>query len=360
MDKTDSESETHPSEKRLRLPPGQQLVGADKWPIVGERESLPTSGEWQLEIAGCVHQPLKFNLAELQALPATTIELDIHCVTRWSKYDVTFEGVTLRQLCDLAQPAQDARFVSFVANTERQHSTSLTLDDALTHDTLIAWSTNGTPLPAQHGGPLRSVVPRKYFYKSVKWLHRIELLQEDRLGYWEAETGYHNHADPWREERFMAPNIDRRTAAKLMESKSFAGWDLRSLNASKMDLAGLDAKSALLRNADFRDSLLSDADFEGANLSNAKFRNANLQNANFVNADLEGADFSGADLRNANLTDASLFGASFCVATEDSGESASISHPAILDQSTQIHPNQLENLTETQFRFVRHKLGLSD
>ena len=340
---------------KQRLPPGQQLVGAEKWPIVGEREPLPTEGLWQLEITGAVHRPLQLNLNELIALPQTRLKMDIHCVTRWSKYDVTFEGIALKHVLDLAGLKSDANFISFVANTERQHSTSLTVSQAIDHQTLLALSANGEPLLKKHGGPLRNVVPGKYFYKSVKWLHRIEILTEDRLGYWEAETGYHNHADPWKEERFMAPNIDRRTAAKLIANKSFANQDLRSLNASRMNLSQLDARSALLRNADFRYSDLTESNFQDANLSNARFRSALLSKSSFLRADLEGADFAGADLRNSDLTNASLFGASFCDV-----ENGQILNPANMDKTTLIHPSQLENLTETQFQFVTTQLGLSE
>ena len=122
-----------------------------------------------------------------------------------------------------------------------------------------------------HGGPIRNIVPRKYFYKSVKWLEKIELLSEDRLGYWEADTGYHNLADPWKEQRYMASTIDRRTAAKLIESKDFSNRDLRSIDASNRNLDGLNASGASLRDASFEQCSLVGADFSNANLSNANF-----------------------------------------------------------------------------------------
>lgn len=331
-----------------RLPPGQQLVAADKWPIIGERQPAPQSGEWRLAVAGEVAGKREWSLAELQQFPVTERTLDLHCVTRWSKYDVTFRGVRLRDLLAACEVHDTARFVSFVAHSSREHSTSLPLAEALALDTLIAWEANGEPLAASHGGPLRNIVPRKYFYKSVKWLKRMDLLAEDRLGYWEAETGYHNGADPWLEERYMAPQLDRRMAARLIASRDFSGQDLRSIDARQRDLRGLNAAEALLRDAHFERCDLRDANFRRANLSNAHFGDANLQGADFTEGDLEGANLAGADLRGANLSDCSLIGASFCEPSSEGG----VQRPARFDAATQWNGVNLDVLTEFQREFI--------
>jgi hypothetical protein len=280
---------------------------------------------------------------------------DLHCVTRWSKYDVEFSGVLLSDLLAKVKPTADAHFISFIARSERNHSTSLPLDVALDLATLIALKANGETLEQGHGGPIRNIVPRKYLYKSVKWLREIEFLTEDRLGYWEAETGYHNGADPWREERYMAPTIDRRTAARLLASKDFSHQDLRSIDASKRNLDRLNAESALLRDADLNDCSLEGANFNRANLSNAHLRNANLKHATLIDADLEGADLAGADLRFADLTRCSLIGSSFGDVDPETGE---ISHAAIVDETTQISLESIKPLTDDQFQNLKARLGL--
>ena len=247
----------------------------------------------------------------------------------------------------------EARFVNFVSRSPRNHSTSLLMESAIRLQTLIALRADNAPLPKDHGGPIRSVVPGKYFYKSVKWLERIELLAEDQLGYWEADAGYHNGADPWLEQRYMAPTLDRREAGKLIASGDFSNRDLRSIDASKRALNGLLATKALLRDANFNDSQLANADFGQAQLSNSRFRNAHLVGANFREADLEGADLAGADLRGVDLRGASLFGASFCdwdIATQ------SPTTPCRFDQNTKVSREQLQVLTPEQLAFVEDQL----
>lgn len=259
--------------------------------------------------------------------------------------DVTVRGVLLADLLVECRPTADASFVSFIAHSQRNHSTSLRLADAIQLGTLIALHVNGEPLPREHGGPIRNMLPDRYFYKSVKWLTSIELLPVDRLGYWEAESGYHNTADPWHEQRYMAPNIDRRLAMRLIETRDFSGHDLRSIDAAKRDLTGLQAVAALLRDADFRGSQMSGADFSQANLSNAHFERSDLRNAKFADADLEGANFSGADLRGADLRGASLFGTTFWEI--DGGETLA----ARIDGATLVSAANLEALTPDQFEF---------
>lgn len=329
-------------------------MAADRWPYVGERQAAETTRPWALSLHGLVHQPMTFSLEQIAELPQQRIVTDIHCVTRWSKYDVPFAGVLLKTVLQLCGVESNARFVSFVARSERNHSSSLPLEEAVELGTLLATHVDDQRLPPDHGGPLRGIVPGKYFYKSVKWVERIELLAEDRPGFWESDSGYHNQADPWLEQRYIASSIDRRQAARLIESRKFSGLDLLSIDVRKLDLSGLEAASAMLRNANFGGSQLTGANFRGSNLSNASFRQADLRNADFTNADLEGADFAQADLRGANLSGCSLFGTSFCDAQGDD-----ILHPAITDQQTRIDAAAMEVLTEPQQRWLQAFLANS-
>lgn len=295
------------------LPPGQQIVAGEKWPLVGERTSGPRPEIWRLEVKGLIERPGSFTLADLQGLPVTRRMVDIHCVTRWSKLGVEFAGVSLRDLLSEVGRMSSARFVSFESCSERRHSSSLSLETALELETLLAWEVDGHPLPELHGGPLRNIVPNRYFYKSVKWLLGLEFLAHDRLGYWESDAGYHNAADPWQEQRYIAADIDKRTAKRLLETRDFSDLDLRGFQAGGFELNGLVACRSKLRDANFRDGQLRGANFYNANLSNAHFENADLTDANFSDADLEGANFCGAKLHGCNFHGASLFGASFVV-----------------------------------------------
>lgn len=338
-----------------RLPPGQHLVAADKWPTIGEKLPLESDRPWTLTLGGLVEQELSFSLDELQNLPMTEMTLDIHCVTRWSKYDVTFRGVLLSDLFEKAGVKNDAQFVSFVARSARNHSSSLRVVDAMELQVLIALESNGQPLPIEKGGPIRSIVPRRYFYKSVKWVERIELLDTDRLGYWEGETGYHNEADPWQEQRFISQSVDKKRAKQLIESRDFSNQDLLSIELANHELSNLKAQGALLRNANFSGCTLVDADFSSANLSNANFKDADLTNANFSGADLEGADLAGSNLTAANFSGCSLFGSTFC--RESSDLDPQISEGAIFSAETVLDEKTYEVLTPTQFNFVQTQLA---
>lgn len=286
-----------------------------------------------------------YRLDELRSLSVVRQAVDIHCVTRWSKLAVEFVGVPLAELIEQSLPAADARYVSFVARSDRNHSTSLPLADALSLGALVALEAEGRPLAVEHGGPVRMIVPGRYFYKSLKWLERIELLASDQLGYWEREAGYHNRADPWRQERYLAPAMSKREMAAVLATRDFSNRDLRSIDARGHDLTGLVARGALLRDADFRDCNLQAASFDGANLANAHLQGADLRGASFLSADLEGADFTSADLRGADLRDASLFGATF--RAEGTGPP-----PALLDATTLIDKSSLEQLTPLEAEFV--------
>ena len=333
-----------------KIPPGQQVVASNKWPVIGERE--PPAGQntnWTLSLDGRIAEPVSFSLEQLQSMPQTEAVIDIHCVTRWSKLDVPMSGILLKDLLQHVELESDANFVSFVSRSARRHSTSLPLDVALDHDCLIALCAEGQPIEPGHGGPIRNIVPRKYFYKSVKWLEKIEFLAEDRLGYWEADAGYHNLADPWKEQRYMASTIDRRTASKLIESKDFSNRDLRSIDASNRNLDGLNAAGASLRDASFERCSLIGADFSNANLSNASFLDADLSNAKFSQTDVEGADFSGANLTEIDFRGCSLIGASFY--HEDKGVRKDSTF-----LNTQFSSEQLETLSKTQKEFVQKQI----
>jgi DMSO/TMAO reductase YedYZ molybdopterin-dependent catalytic subunit len=320
------------------LPPNQQLVARDKWPIIGERTPRGDDRPWCLEVAGLVERAKSYSLEELKAFPVVSRVIDLHCVTRWSKLGVTFEGVRLLDVLAASGPQDAARFVDFVARSERNHSTSLAWQDCETLDPIVAWSADGEPLASEHGGPLRLVVPGRYFYKSVKWIERITLLAEDHLGYWEASAGYHNTADPWKEQRYIGGGLSKSEAARLIASRDLSGKEFVSFDAAGYELTGLNAEAALLRNAQFTNAKLNGANFRRANLSNASFDGADLQQADFRGGDLEGASLVGADLRGADLRETSLFGATF----SREGESA------IVDAATRWGAVALEQLTPEQ------------
>lgn len=330
-----------------RLPPRQQLVGLGKWPVVGENASASRPGPWTVSLAGLVAPARQFTLDELSARVDFDDVLDIHCVTRWSKYDVRFRGVRLRSL--LAETTVDptARFISFVARSDRRHSTSLPLGDIESLEPVVALEADGAPLGTQHGGPVRLIVPGRYFYKSVKWLETIELLAEDRLGYWEANAGYHNHADPWLEERFVSPSFSKREAQERLASRDFRDCELLGFDGRQRDLREMKADHSRLRDADFRGANLRGASFAQANLSGARFATCDLRQAVFREADCEGADFSAADLRGADFTGASLFGASF-FSDEESRGANEPSRTIRLGPDFPFSDHQLAMLTDQQ------------
>ena len=338
------------------LPPNQQLVAPGKWPVVGEKTPDPRRKHepWGVSVTGLVARPHAWTRDELFTLAQVERYIDIHCVTRWSKLGTRFGGIPLRMLLTACQPLPQARFVSFIARSARQHSTSLLLEEAVQLDTLIALTYEGQLLAEEHGGPVRTVVPSRYFYKSVKWLEEIRLLEEDQLGYWEREAGYHNGADPWQEQRYIVPRIDTQLYRRLLRARDFSGQDLLGIRAEGRNLGGLNAHGAVLRDAHFERSLLEGACFDGANLSNAHFEGANLRRASFrpyrgYPADLEGANFRGADLRGADFTNASLFGVTFCPEKPSDMEGWG---PALLDRTTCIERAALEKLTPIQCEFV--------
>ena len=182
-----------------RLPPGQYLT--EKWPVLHAGTVPHTDlSTWTLRVWGEVEHELTLSWDEFKALPRTEHTQDIHCVTRWSKFDMTFGGVHWRELEALARPAPAAaRFV--VAHSEQGFTSNVPIRFLRDEHALLADEANGEPLAPEHGWPLRLVVPGKYFWKSAKWLRGIELTVVDKPGFWE-RYGYHNDADPFREERY--------------------------------------------------------------------------------------------------------------------------------------------------------------
>ena len=181
-----------------RLPPGQYLT--EKWPVL-HAGSVPRVdlATWDFRVWGEVEAPLRLTWEELRALPATEVTVDIHCVTRWSRFDVTFRGVHWRELARRVRPRAIAHFV--VAHAEQGYTANVPLAAIQDENALIAYDVDGEPLTPEHGWPLRLVVPSRYFWKSAKWLRGLELVFTDRPGFWE-RYGYHNEADFTKEQRY--------------------------------------------------------------------------------------------------------------------------------------------------------------
>ncbi len=181
-----------------RLPPGQYLT--EKWPVL-HAGTVPEVdlATWDFRVFGEVEHELTLGYDELRALPTTELTLDIHCVTRWSRFDTSFKGVHWRELAKLVRPKPSARFV--LAHAAQGFTSNVPLAALEADDALIAWEADGEPLAPEHGWPLRLVVGSRYFWKSAKWLRGLELLAADQRGFWE-RYGYHNDADYLEEERY--------------------------------------------------------------------------------------------------------------------------------------------------------------
>ncbi len=181
-----------------RLPPGQ--VVTEKWPVL-HYGSVPNVDlkTWDFRVFGMVEAPQRWTWEQFQNLPRVQVRSDIHCVTRWSRYDNSWEGVSVAEVLKRARVRAEARFV--VAHAEHGFTANLPLSELLDDDVLLADRHDGEALAPDHGWPLRLVVPRRYFWKSAKWIRGLELLERDEPGFWE-RNGYHNDADPWKEERF--------------------------------------------------------------------------------------------------------------------------------------------------------------
>lgn len=188
-----------PDTKRAnRIPPGQHLT--DKWPVLhyGQVPKIETS-QWTLKIFGLVEQERVISYQEFTALPMVKVFSDIHCVTTWSRLNNLWEGLSSNEIKNIVNIDPQARFV--IVHAFGRFTTNLTISDFFEPDVLLALKHDGQSIAADHGGPVRLVVPRLYFWKSAKWVTGLEFSAIDKPGFWES-NGYHNHGDPWKEERY--------------------------------------------------------------------------------------------------------------------------------------------------------------
>ncbi len=182
------------------LPPGQYDTGTD-WPVL-TAEATPKLGTdaWTFTVEGMVDRPTTWTWTEIRALPGSTYEGPIHCVTTWSKFGMRFAGVSVDTLLDAAGPQGGATHVVAFAHTG--YTTNLPLADLRDGKAWVTWEVDGQPLPTEHGGPARLLVPHLYFWKSAKWVAGLTLLDHDEPGFWE-RNGYHDRGDPWLEQRYQ-------------------------------------------------------------------------------------------------------------------------------------------------------------
>lgn len=180
------------------VPPGQTVTSGFPVLHVGDVPAIDPE-TYRLRFFGRCAAPFEISYDELRAMPATEWRGDIHCVTRWSKKETHWTGVLFRTLVERAQPASDAAFV--VQHAHNDYTTNLDLKTLLDDDVLVAYAFEGAPIEPIHGGPVRLVVPKRYFWKSAKWVTGIEFRDTDQKGFWEVR-GYHNEGDPWKEERY--------------------------------------------------------------------------------------------------------------------------------------------------------------
>jgi DMSO/TMAO reductase YedYZ molybdopterin-dependent catalytic subunit len=190
-----------------RLPPGQSPTV--KWPVLslGATPRIGT-GEWTLSIDGAVDEPYVLDWEQFRKVAGAEWHGDIHCVTRWSKFGMNWRGADVAALIERAGPRPEATHL--LAHCHGGYTTNMPLSDVLEHPALIAHEADGAPLQADHGGPARLLVPHLYLWKSAKWVQRLELLDHDRLGFWE-RNGYHHRGDPWHEERYSVDDYVART-----------------------------------------------------------------------------------------------------------------------------------------------------
>lgn len=181
-----------------RLPPGQYLT--DRFPVlhVGDVPDYEP-GQWDLTVTGLVDEPFTVDLDALRAMPATELTFDIHCVTKWSKFDTTWRGVRVRDLLERAGVQPAATHV--MEHAEFGYTTNVPLADITTDEAIVAYEYEGAEIEPIHGGPVRIVIPHLYFWKSAKWVRSLELIAADSPGFWE-RNGYHMYGDPFREQRF--------------------------------------------------------------------------------------------------------------------------------------------------------------
>ncbi|HEY2015973.1 MAG TPA: sulfite oxidase-like oxidoreductase, partial [Bryobacteraceae bacterium] len=186
--------------RAARIPPGQSRTR--KWPVL-DASGPPAidAGSWRFRITGLVGKEVEWGWEEFLALPRVKVFADFHCVTKWSRLGNLWEGVSTRELIGLAGGAADAAHFVLARGYDRGWTTNLPLEDLLSEDALVAILHDGEPISTEHGGPARLIVPKLYAWKSAKWVAGLELMAQDRPGFWEA-NGYHMRGDPWKEERY--------------------------------------------------------------------------------------------------------------------------------------------------------------
>jgi DMSO/TMAO reductase YedYZ molybdopterin-dependent catalytic subunit len=184
----------------VRLPPGQYDTGKS-WPVLTAEvtPSLDTA-DWSFRVEGLADNPTSWTWDEIHALPPSDYEGDIHCVTSWSKLGMSFRGVSVDTLLEVAKPQPSVTHV--IAFSHTGYNTNLPIEDVTGGRAWVAWDVDGAPLPREHGGPARLLVPHLYFWKSAKWIAGLRLLDHDERGFWE-ERGYHDRGDPWTEQRYQ-------------------------------------------------------------------------------------------------------------------------------------------------------------
>jgi DMSO/TMAO reductase YedYZ molybdopterin-dependent catalytic subunit len=190
------------NQEEKRLPPGQ--IVTVKWPVLHygtvPKVDLAT---WRFRVWGAVEQPFEITWDELMALPRQETVCDIHCVTRWSRYDNVFGGIPVQSIVQRAKVKPEARFV--LVHAEQGYTTNVPLSDLDRPANLLALTHNGSDLDPEHGGPARLLIPHLYLWKSAKWVTGFEFLEEDYPGFWE-QNGYHKRGEPWAEERYGRPD----------------------------------------------------------------------------------------------------------------------------------------------------------
>ncbi|MBJ7601678.1 MAG: sulfite oxidase-like oxidoreductase [Candidatus Dormibacteraeota bacterium] len=183
-----------------RIPPGQVLTAPDKWPLLHFGPvPEPDLERWTFKVFGALGTELELNYEKLRSLPVKEVTADIHCVTGWSRLGDRWTGVPIQEILTRVKPAANASHV--MAHCEYGYSTGMPLPVLDDDDVLLCHGWNGADLTVEHGFPLRLFVPKKYFWKSAKWLRGLEFMTQNRLGFWE-QRGYHEEADPWREQRY--------------------------------------------------------------------------------------------------------------------------------------------------------------
>lgn len=181
-----------------RLPPGQSLT--QKFPVLTYGPNPKFDPDtWDLRVFGEVENEIKWSWNDFLALPTITVTCDIHCVTRWSKFDTTWEGVAFRHIAERVGMKDSTQHI--IAHCDYGYTTNVPVKDMMEENVMLAYKYAGEPLELDHGAPVRTLVPQLYFWKSAKFLRALEFSPVDKPGFWE-KAGYHNYGDPWKEQRY--------------------------------------------------------------------------------------------------------------------------------------------------------------